>query len=71
MPLLFCMEHYMTDKWTVLTKEDPETGDVILPFPDDMMEQLGWLEGDVLDFDIKDDCVTVINISHNKRTNNL
>lgn len=61
----------MTDKWTVHTKEDPETGDTILPFPDDMMEQLGWLEGDILDFDIKDDCILVINASHNKRTNNL
>lgn len=61
----------MTDKWTVHTKEDPETGDTILPFPDDMMEQLGWLEGDILDFDIKADCILVINTSHNKRTNNL
>ena len=61
----------MTDKWTVLTKEDPDTGDTIIPFPDDMIAQLGWLEGDTLDFDIKDDCVILVNISHNKRTNSI
>jgi hypothetical protein len=60
----------MTNKWTVLTKEDPETGDVILPFPDDMIQQLGWLEGDVLDFDIEHDCVILVNTTHNKRLNN-
>jgi hypothetical protein len=61
----------MTNRWTVLTKEDPETGDVILPFPDDMLQQLGWLEGDVLDFDIKDDCVILVNTTHSKRINNV
>jgi len=34
--------------WTVTLEEDPETGDVILPFPDDMLEEAGWREGDVL-----------------------
>ena len=60
----------MTDRWTILTKEDSETGDVILPFPDDMMQQLGWLEGDVLDFEVEDGCIILINTSHNKRINN-
>jgi len=34
--------------WTVTLEEDPGTGDVILPFPDDMLEEAGWKEGDVL-----------------------
>jgi len=30
--------------------EDPDTGEQILTFPDDLMEHLGWKEGDELDF---------------------
>lgn len=38
----------MTNKWTLDIKEDPETGDAILEFPPDLIEQSGWKEGDVL-----------------------
>jgi hypothetical protein len=34
--------------WTVHLEEDPETGDLLLPFPPDLLEQLGWSEGDTL-----------------------
>jgi hypothetical protein len=34
-----------TPNWTVTLEEDPDTGEVILPLPDDMLEQLGWKEG--------------------------
>ena len=34
--------------WTVTLEEDPETGELILPFPDDMLQEAGWQEGDVL-----------------------
>lgn len=40
----------MTNKWTLEVQEDPETGDAILQFPDELMEQAGWREGDVLDW---------------------
>ena len=40
----------MTNKWTLDIKEDPATGDAILEFPPDLMEQAGWKEGDVLDW---------------------
>jgi len=36
--------------WTVTTEEDSETGDIILPLPDDMLEQMSWEEGDTLEF---------------------
>ena len=36
--------------WTVTLEEDPESGDLILPFPDDMLEEAGWREGDVLEW---------------------
>jgi hypothetical protein len=38
----------MTNKWTLEVQEDPETGDAILQFPDELMEQAGWKEGDSL-----------------------
>jgi hypothetical protein len=39
----------MTDKtWTVTLEEDPKTGELILPFTNEMLVDLGWAEGDVL-----------------------
>lgn len=35
--------------WTVYTEED-DNGDVILPFPQDMIDLLGWQIGDVIEF---------------------
>jgi hypothetical protein len=34
--------------WTIELQDDPETGDLILPFPEDMLEETGWKEGDEL-----------------------
>jgi len=34
--------------WTVIIKEDVETGDAILPFPQDMLDEVGWMPGDNL-----------------------
>ena len=36
--------------WVVNIEEDPETGDVILPLPDELFDQMSWQEGDDLDF---------------------
>ena len=39
----------LTDKtWTVTLEQDPKTGELILPFTDEMLVDLGWSEGDVL-----------------------
>lgn len=40
----------MTKSWKIDIQEDPETGDAIIEFPPDLMEQAGWKEGDVLDW---------------------
>jgi hypothetical protein len=37
-------------RWTVTVEEDPETGDLILPLPQDLLDMQGWLEGDTLDW---------------------
>lgn len=34
--------------WTVELEEDPATGDLIMPFPPDLLAQVGWHEGDTL-----------------------
>jgi hypothetical protein len=37
-------------QWTITVDEDPETGDLILPLPEDLLEQAGWHEGDNLEW---------------------
>lgn len=36
--------------WTITVEEDPETGDLILPLPADMLVMQGWFEGDTLEW---------------------
>ena len=42
MPFLPSREH---NNWTVTVEEDPATGDLLLPFPPDLLSQMGWAEG--------------------------
>lgn len=35
-------------KWTISVEEDPLTGDLMLPFPPDMLAQVGWDFGDTI-----------------------
>lgn len=35
-------------RWTVTVEQDPETGELMLPFPPDMLAQVGWDIGDVV-----------------------
>lgn len=36
--------------YTLPVVKDPETGDLILEFPDEMMEQVGWKTGDTVEW---------------------
>ena len=38
----------MTNTWTITVVEDGE--DLILPFPNELMERQGWQEGDTLEW---------------------
>lgn len=38
------------NSWTLTVEEDPETGEAILQFPPEMLEQVGWKEGDTLEW---------------------
>ena len=40
----------MTKSWTLTIEQDTETGDLVLPFTDEILAELGWKEGDVLDW---------------------
>ena len=43
-------ERQNSNSWTLTVEEDPETGDAILQFPTDLLEQTGWKEGDTLEW---------------------
>jgi hypothetical protein len=38
----------MNKSWVVTIEEDPETGELLLPFPDEVLAEAGWKEGDTL-----------------------
>lgn len=35
-------------RWTVTLEEDPDTGDLMMPFPPEALAQVGWDFGDIL-----------------------
>jgi len=39
-------------RYEVITQEDPETGDIILPIPEPILKQMGWKEGDEVDISV-------------------
>jgi hypothetical protein len=41
-------------RYEVITQEDPETGDLILPIPRELLDNLGWIEGDEISFGLDD-----------------
>ena len=58
----------MNKSWTVTVEEDKE-GNLVLPLPQEMIDELGWLTGDVLNMDIDEEtgvCI-VTNITCNDR----
>lgn len=41
-------EEVLADTYTVKVEEDPNTGDLVLPFPTELLAQMGWDIGDNL-----------------------
>lgn len=41
------------NKWTAYVEQDGD--DLILPFPQDLLDQMGWKEGDVLIWEINEE----------------
>jgi len=56
-----------SNKWVVTVEEDEE-GNAVLPFSEEMMKQMDWREGDTLDFHVNgDETCTITNISWEER----
>ncbi len=36
--------------YEVIVQEDPDNGDLILPIPQELLDQMGWKEGDDLEW---------------------
>jgi hypothetical protein len=47
-------------RYEVITQEDPETGDLLIPMPPQLLAEMGWKEGDELDFQIDDQGKVII-----------
>lgn len=56
----------MKNSWEVILEED-EYGEVILPFPPELIERYGWIEGDEIEFKIKDRSAILINVTAKAR----
>jgi len=47
----------------ILEVEEDDNGELFLTFPDELMEELGWQEGDVLNWDIKSNGVILTKVN--------
>ena len=45
--------------WEATVQEDPETGELVIPLPEDLLTKLGWQEGDNIVWDVRDDAIVV------------
>ena len=41
-------------RYEVITQEDTDTGDLLVPIPPILLEQMGWEEGDEIEFKVDD-----------------
>jgi len=46
--------------WTITPEEDPDTGDLIITFPPEALAEVGWKEGDVINWDLKEDKTVIL-----------
>lgn len=54
--------------WIVALEEDPETGDLIMPIPQDILDSQGWKVGDTLDWDFNEETQTATLSKKNDQT---
>ncbi len=41
--------------WTITVEEDPETGEILLPLPEDLLKIQGWKTGDTFEWEDNED----------------
>jgi hypothetical protein len=44
------MKKIQSNSWTITLEEDHETGDLIMPIPQEVLELQEWQEGDTLEW---------------------
>jgi AbrB family looped-hinge helix DNA binding protein len=42
-------------RYEVITQEDPETGDLIIPIPEEILKKMGWKEGDDIEVGVDEE----------------
>lgn len=47
-------------RWSVMLEEDEDTGDLILPLTEDMLVDLGWELGDVVEWEITENLESIV-----------
>lgn len=62
------LEKFMGDKhiWESKVELDGLTGDLYIQFPDDLMQKLGWKEGDILNWEIADNKTVILTKKNGK-----
>jgi bifunctional DNA-binding transcriptional regulator/antitoxin component of YhaV-PrlF toxin-antitoxin module len=43
----------------ILEVQEDDNGDLFITFPDDVIEELGWQEGDILEWNLKGDGIVL------------
>lgn len=59
-------ENITGNSWSVTVFENAD-GELVLPFPDSMILQLGWQLGDELEVVVDGNSASVVNCSYNQR----
>jgi hypothetical protein len=54
------IEKTSDSSWSISLEEDPETGELILPLPDELLALQGWEVGDELTWEFNKDGTAVI-----------
>ena len=56
----------MTKEWIVTIEEDEKSGELLMPFPPDLLTQMGWHEGTELWWVIDDNGLVMLKDSNNE-----
>jgi bifunctional DNA-binding transcriptional regulator/antitoxin component of YhaV-PrlF toxin-antitoxin module len=47
----------------ILELEEDENGDLFLTFPEEIIEELGWQEGDILNWDVQNEGIVLTRVN--------
>lgn len=46
--------------WIIELEEDPETGDIVMPLPEELIQSQGWAIGDTLEWDVNEETGEIV-----------